>query len=114
MYCKNCGQELDDKAIVCTSCGVPTDNYFMDQNPIAADDAPSTGFAVLSFFFPLLGLILYLVFRFTHPMHPLLAKSCGKGALAGVITEVVLVILIIIVFGIILVSIDYIPDYMYM
>jgi len=23
MYCRNCGKEIDDKAVVCTGCGVP-------------------------------------------------------------------------------------------
>jgi len=26
MYCKNCGKEIDDKAIVCVHCGVETKN----------------------------------------------------------------------------------------
>ena len=25
MYCRNCGKELDSKAVVCTQCGVPSD-----------------------------------------------------------------------------------------
>lgn len=24
MYCKNCGKEIDDKAVICPGCGVPT------------------------------------------------------------------------------------------
>lgn len=27
MFCKNCGKEIDDKAIICPNCGVATDNY---------------------------------------------------------------------------------------
>lgn len=23
MFCKNCGKEIDDRAVVCTGCGVP-------------------------------------------------------------------------------------------
>ena len=53
-------------------------------------NAPSGGFAVLSFFFPIVGLILYLVW---HDTLPLRAKSEGKGALAGVITSAGLTIL---------------------
>jgi hypothetical protein len=48
-------------------------------NPL---DAPSGGFAVLCFFIPLVGLILYLVWKDEYPLK---AKSCGKGALIGVI-----------------------------
>lgn len=44
------------------------------------------GFAVLGFFFPIVGLILYLVW---HTEYPLKAKSCGKGALIGFCVGVV-------------------------
>ena len=27
MYCTNCGNELNDQAVVCPNCGVPTANY---------------------------------------------------------------------------------------
>jgi len=53
-------------------------------------DAPSGGFATLGFFFPVVGLILYLVWK---PQTPLKARSAGKGALIGVITYFVVIIL---------------------
>lgn len=85
MYCKNCGQQLDDKAVFCPHCGAGTPT----PSPVQEDDAPSAGFAVLGFFVPLVGLILYLVFEQEYPQR---AKSSGKGALIGFITRVVLVI----------------------
>ncbi|MBR2558928.1 MAG: hypothetical protein IKE37_00670 [Firmicutes bacterium] len=63
------------------------------------EDAPSTGFGILSFFFPLVGLILYLVWKDQTPLN---AKSAGKGALIGVITGVVLTVLFVVVFGLFL------------
>ena len=27
MFCTNCGNELNEKAVICPNCGVPTDNY---------------------------------------------------------------------------------------
>ena len=27
MYCKKCGKQMDDNAIMCPACGAPTDNY---------------------------------------------------------------------------------------
>ncbi len=102
MYCRNCGAQIDDKAVICPHCGVPTDNYYAapphSYNQTAPQtaperDEPNTGFAVLGFFFPIVGLILYLVWMHTMPLR---AKSCGKGALIGVITEVALSVLIII------------------
>lgn len=92
MYCKNCGSQIDDKASICPHCGVAT-----GYNPaVSADDAPSTGFAILGFFFPLIGLILYLVW---HTTSPLKAKSCGKGALIGVIVSVAISIFYLVVIG---------------
>lgn len=81
MFCKNCGAEIDDKASVCPKCGVAVGKQ------VASDDAPSAGFAVLCFFIPIVGLILYLMW---HESSPLKARSCGKGALIGVIVSVVL------------------------
>ena len=66
--------------------------YGAPQRPVE-QDAPNGGFAVLGFFFPLIGLILYLVWKDTLP---LLAHSCGKGALIGVIIYASVVVLTII------------------
>ena len=59
------------------------------QSPYAGTDpydAPSGGYAVLGFFIPVVGLILYLVWK---DQTPLRAGSAGKGALIGVIVGVV-------------------------
>ncbi|MBQ9270217.1 MAG: zinc-ribbon domain-containing protein [Oscillospiraceae bacterium] len=59
------------------------------QSPYAGQepyDAPSGGYAVLGFFIPVVGLILYLVWK---DQTPLRARSAGKGALIGVIVGVV-------------------------
>lgn len=82
MFCKNCGAEIDDKAVVCPKCGVAQGK----TTQVSPDDAPSAGFAVLCFFIPVVGLILYLMW---HETYPLKAKSCGKGALIGVIVGAV-------------------------
>lgn len=87
MFCKNCGKELDDRAVVCPNCGVPTDEKAFSHNAVKENDAPSAGFAVLCFFIPILGLILYLVWKDEYPLK---AKSCGKGALISVIVYVAL------------------------
>ncbi|MDY6367458.1 MAG: zinc ribbon domain-containing protein [Clostridia bacterium] len=89
MYCKRCGKEIDDKAAVCPHCGVSTGRYLSYEG-----DAPSAGFGVLGFFFPLIGLILYLVWKDQYPMR---AKSVGKGALIGVIVSVVISIISVVI-----------------
>ena len=72
----------------------PIANTVHNQEPAVpapvVQDAPSFGFAVLGFFFPVVGLILYLVWFDRLPYR---ARSAGKGALVGVISSVVLTII---------------------
>ena len=82
MFCKNCGEQISEQAYVCPKCGVRTGN----GNSVSAEaDAPSAGFAVLGFFIPLVGLILWAIWKDSSPLK---AKSCGKGALIGFIASV--------------------------
>ena len=81
-YCSKCGKEIEDDAIICVHCGRAVANA---PAPAVAD-APNTGYAVLGFLIPLVGLILYLMNKDTAPLK---AKSAGKGALIGVIASVV-------------------------
>lgn len=99
-YCSKCGKEIMDDAVICIHCGCSTvSNPNSIVNRPSAPDAPSTGFAVLGFFFPLVGLIMYLVMRDTTPLK---AKSAGKGALIGVCVEVGLSIVYAIIVGVFL------------
>jgi phage shock protein PspC (stress-responsive transcriptional regulator) len=59
-----------------------------------AGDGPIGGLGVLCFFFPLVGLILYLVWKDNMPMK---AKGAGKAALWGFITGIVIYILFVII-----------------
>jgi hypothetical protein len=82
-YCSHCGTEIADEAVICVKCGCPAASN--PQGAANLNDAPSGGFAVLGFFFPFIGLILWLVWNNSSPLK---AKSCGKGALIGVIVQV--------------------------
>ena len=75
MYCKKCGKEIDNEAVICVHCGCATGNIY-----VAIDDAPSVLFAILGFLFPIVGLILFLAFKNSKPLK---ARSAGKGALIG-------------------------------
>lgn len=87
-FCSHCGKEVLDSAVVCPNCG----SGICDKNIIITqDDAPSTAWAVLGFFFPLVGFILYLV---NLDRLPLKAKSAGKGALIGFICGIAVNILL--------------------
>ena len=83
MFCKNCGKEILDEAVICVHCGCSTQGKTAVDN---TSDAPSTGMAVLGFFIPLAGLIIWLINKDTKP---LMAKSAGKGAFIGFIISIV-------------------------
>ena len=68
--------------------------------PVERDES-SFGYGVLSFLFPLVGLILYLVW---HDTTPLKAKSCGIGALIGFISGVVLTVVFIALYVLLIMS----------
>lgn len=56
------------------------------QNRLAKKDNGSFGWAILGFFIPLVGLILFLVWRKETPKN---ANSAGIGALVGVVSTIV-------------------------
>ena len=99
MYCRYCGKQIEEDARFCPYCGSaqqeerqapPPQQRYVDPN-----DAPSGGFAVLGFFFPVVGLILFLVWRDEHPAR---SKGAGIGALVSVCLGVVLSILAMVLF----------------
>ena len=90
MYCKNCGKIIDDSATYCINCGTKFDNNINET-----DDRSSFGFAILGFFIPIVGLILFLIYEGKKPKR---AKSAGKGALVGFITKIVLSIILVILY----------------
>lgn len=61
--------------------------------PPQVNDKKSTGLNILSFFIPLVGLILYLTQKDSTPIK---AKACGKAALIGFICGIVLSIIYVI------------------
>ena len=79
-FCKYCGAQIDDNAVVCTSCGVA-------QNTApAVVDKGGFGWGVLGCCIPIVGLILFLVWKDTKPKT---AKAAGIGALVSTIAIVV-------------------------
>lgn len=97
-YCSNCGAEVNIGQDVCLNCGFA---IAKNHNNKASDkDTGSVLWGILGFFFPIVGLILYLVWKDDQPLN---AKSAGKGALISVIVGAVLaviwVVLVIVMFA---------------
>ena len=86
MYCPRCGSQIPDGAQFCNMCGAPVNSNNAPYYSPRSEDNGSFGWAVLGFFIPIVGLILYLVWKNELPLR---ARSCGKGALIGVIVQAV-------------------------
>lgn len=89
MYCHQCGKEINQDACYCPYCGAPQYQNTTAPNSastVQEDDAPSSIFAVISFFIPLAGIILYVIWQKEYPLK---AKSCLKGIVSGIVLYVV-------------------------
>ena len=112
MFCSKCGKEIGEGMSYCANCGSPvsTSNTVKPVAPApvnqpkpaapATQDAPNIAYAIIGFFVPIVGLILYLVEK---DKTPLAAKSALKGMLIGIAVSVVLfvlyIIFIVVIFG---------------
>lgn len=85
-YCKKCGAEIDDQAVICPKCGV-------QQTP-EMEDKGGFLWGLLGCCIPLVGLILYLVWKDTKPKT---SKAAGIGALVSVICLVIYYIVIFVI-----------------
>ncbi len=83
-FCQRCGKEIREEAVICPNCGCVTGTQSVTRS--TSSDTGSAGWLVLGLFFPLIGLILYLVWKDTRPND---ANQAGKGALIGLILSVV-------------------------
>ena len=90
-FCRNCGNQLADQAAFCPNCGTA-------QNAAPAPvDKGGFWWGALGCCVPIVGLILFLVWKDTKPKT---AKAAGKGALISVILGVVFYVLTFILAGV--------------
>ena len=74
-FCKNCGKEIDDKAVICPSCGVQQ----QEIAPTTPEVVDNGGFlwGLLGCCIPIVGLVLFLVWKDTKPKT---AKAAGNSS----------------------------------
>lgn len=95
MFCKNCGQEIDDKADVCISCGVATEKNGSSLNTI---DEPSHLPGIAGCCFPLVGILLYFMWKDQKPKSASLVITWTLAGIAiGVICSIIYVVFIILI-----------------
>lgn len=123
MTCQNCGTIINDaSARFCPNCGAPLaaqgaepdyQNSGYQQPPYyqqpyyqqpAPEDRGGCLWGGLGFLIPIVGLILYLVWRTERPNT---AKACGIGALIGAIIGVVLSIVSVVLSAAVFSTIPY-------
>lgn len=75
-YCRNCGAQIDDQAVICPKCGVQ-----QRTEPVPPPDEGGFLWGLLGCCIPIAGLILFLVWKDTKPRT---AKAAGIGALVSV------------------------------
>ncbi|MBE6858893.1 MAG: hypothetical protein E7498_05605 [Ruminococcus sp.] len=56
MYCKNCGQEIRNEAVVCVHCGCSVEK----KEPLT-EDKISAAIVILSLIIPLVGIIMGII-----------------------------------------------------
>ena len=78
-YCKNCGAQVDDRTIICPFCGAN-----QNTSPAVVDNG-GIGWGILGFCIPIVGLVLFLVWK---DQKPKTAKAAGIGALIAVIVGI--------------------------
>ena len=87
-FCKNCGAQIDDRAVVCPKCGVPQN----DTPPVV--DNVGFCWGLLGCCVPIAGLILFLIWKDTKPKT---AKAAGIGAIVSVVLGVLYYVLIMVI-----------------
>jgi uncharacterized protein YqgC (DUF456 family) len=85
----------------CSNCGKLVGGYNKAAN---STDSGSLLWAVLGFFLPFIGLILYLLWKNDQPRN---AQAAGKGALIGFIVSIVTSIIFITAFGFIFAELSF-------
>lgn len=83
-FCQNCGEQLHETQDVCLKCGASV------TKKTSSNDTGSFGWGLLGFCIPIVGLILYLVWKDDQPMN---AKIAGKGAIIGFVINMIAVII---------------------
>lgn len=94
MKCKNCNMDIHGGMNVCPHCGCylngnTIQNDFSDSMVVTGDKV-NVGFAILSWFIPLAGLIIFLVKKDSSPKT---SKVCGLCALISFLLNLFVVIM---------------------
>lgn len=86
MFCPNCGKEINDNAEICIHCGVRVQQ--------TKNDNPSHFAGIVSCCFPIVGLVLYFLWKDEKPNS---SKLICKWMIAGTICWILLYVIFFII-----------------
>ncbi|MBR4072643.1 MAG: zinc ribbon domain-containing protein [Clostridia bacterium] len=81
MFCRNCGKEIDDNAVICVNCGHAVNNA---PAVAAVEDKVSVGLVILAILIPLFGFIYWPVKSGQTPKR---ARACGIAAIISFVVS---------------------------
>lgn len=87
-FCKKCGASIDEEAVICPRCGVQQEKIEKDEGGIL--------WFLIGFLIPIVGLILWLIWRDDKPES---AKSAGIGALMSLLIGVFAYVIMYVIIG---------------
>ena len=82
MFCRICGKEISEEAVICPHCGAQAASEHKEEK--TKNEHPFV-WGILSFFLPLVGLILIFVF---WKKKPISARMCLRGTIVGILAFV--------------------------
>lgn len=91
-FCKNCGKEINEQETFCPNCGTALNSTQAPESQPTVVDNGGIGWGLLGCCIPIVGLILFLVWKDSKPKT---SKAAGIGALVGVILAVIYYIIAI-------------------
>lgn len=90
-YCRKCGSQIDDEAVICPKCGVPQEkNYNNNNSRKTSADAGGSIYVLLGVIFPIIALIFYLIWKDDKPNT---ARDLEKGIKICLIIIAIIIIL---------------------
>ncbi|RVU24102.1 TM2 domain-containing protein [Sandaracinomonas limnophila] len=90
MYCQNCWKEIDDKAVICVNCGVPTKNFSHQSNIVPPNSFDWLTTLLLCIFFGAFGVHSFYTRKYGVGIFQLLTLGgCGIWATVDLIMIII-------------------------
>ncbi len=96
-FCTKCGKEINDDAVICVHCGSSVDPTMNNSKDSNSKSWWCLGFFTSLFCTPIIGLILWLVWKDEAPIK---AKNVGLGTLWSLVASIGVGVLVGIIYAI--------------